>query len=238
MSPGAAVEIESVSKRYGGPERPVEALERVSLSVQPGASLAITGPSGCGKSTLLGLIGGLERPTAGNVLVDEEEISAAGRDRAAMLRRELLGFVFQADNLLPFLTAAENVAFQLRLHSAEHDREHCLRLLEQLGVLDQADKLPDQLSGGQRQRVAVARALAHRPRLILADEPTGALDAASSALVVDLLLDATGRLGATLIVVTHDPSVAMRLGRAVGLRDGRVVADGGRRDPAREPSGA
>ena len=141
------------------------------------------------------------------------------------IRRDEIGLVFQADNLLPFLTALENVALQLALRGANGGYERCAELLARLGLAEHAGKLPDQLSGGQRQRVAVARALIHRPRTILADEPTGALDAESSEAVIDVLLDAQRQLGATLIVVTHDLALAGRLDRRLSLRDGRPVAD-------------
>ena len=190
--------------------------------MEPGTSLAITGPSGCGKSTLLGLIGGLEAPTAGRVVIGGRQVSSMSAGQRARLRRDELGFVFQSDNLLPFLTAVENVGLQLALGAGEANPfERCVELLAELGLGDALDKLPDQLSGGQRQRVAVARALIHRPRLILADEPTGELDDVNSGAVLDLLLGAQREIGTTLVVVTHDADVARRLDRALSLRDGR-----------------
>jgi putative ABC transport system ATP-binding protein len=192
------------------------------LEVEPGKSLAVMGPSGCGKSTLLGLIAGLEVPSAGRVTIGEQEISSLGAEERARVRRDELGLVFQADNLLPFLTAAENVSLQLVLNGARDDPGECRALLADLGVAGESDKLPDQLSGGQRQRVAVARALVHRPRLVLADEPTGALDAGNSAVVIDALLAAQRQSGATLVVVTHDAGVAGRLDRTIRMRDGQL----------------
>jgi putative ABC transport system ATP-binding protein len=187
--------------------------------------VAITGPSGCGKSTLLGLIGGLERPTEGRVFVDGEELSGLSERQRARLRRDGFGLVFQSDSLLPFLTVIENVALQLALHGASDGDQRSLELIARLGLADHADKLPDQLSGGERQRVAVARALVHGPRLILADEPTGSLDAHNSEVVIDLLVGGQRGVGATLLVVTHDPVVARRMDRVLGLRDGRLVHD-------------
>lgn len=217
-----AIRLESVTRNYETAAGTIRAVDGVSLEVAAGCSLAITGPSGCGKSTLLSLIGGLEVPTSGRVLIGGREISSLSERHRARFRRDELGFIFQSDNLLPFLTAEENVAAQLALRATSNGNGHCGELLARLGLAGQADKLPDQLSGGQRQRVAVARALIHGPRLIVADEPTGELDAENSATVIDLLLTAQAELGATLVVVTHDLEVARRLERTLRLRDGRV----------------
>jgi len=225
MSAGLDINLDSVSKHYTTPAGPVRAVEGISLAVEPGTSLAITGPSGCGKSTLLGLIAGLEAPSSGSVAIGGEEISALPDSARALRRREEFGLVFQSDNLLPFLTALENVSLQLALRDTGARFERCRELLVQLELGKEADKLPDQLSGGQRQRVAVARALIHAPRIVLADEPTGALDAGSSAVVIELLLTAQRDTGATLVVVTHDPAVASRMNRTIRLRDGQVDGD-------------
>lgn len=223
MSAGAGIRADAVSMHYSTPGGVVSALDGVTFALDPGDSLAIMGPSGCGKSTLLGLIGGLDAPTDGRIWVGDREISCLSEKQRTHLRRGTIGFIFQADNLLPFLTVVENVAVQLALHGVRHGYERCLEVLTLLGVADQAEKLPDQLSGGQRQRVAVARALIGRPRVILADEPTGALDAHNAQAVLDLLLEAQRALGATLIVVTHDPYAARQLNRRLTLRDGRLV---------------
>jgi putative ABC transport system ATP-binding protein len=200
----------------------VNAVGGIELELEPGTSLAVMGPSGCGKSTLLGLIAGLEVPSEGRVTIGGQEISSLGAEERARVRRDELGLVFQADNLLPFLTAVENVGLQLVLSRDRDDPSECRALLADLGLSGEYDKLPDQLSGGQRQRVAVARALVHRPRLVLADEPTGALDAGNSAVVIDALLAAQRESGATLVVVTHDADVARRLDRTIRMRDGRL----------------
>jgi len=205
----------------------VRAVDGISLEVEAASSLAIIGPSGCGKSTLLSLIGGLETPTGGKVLVGGREISALPERKRARVRREEFGFLFQSHDLLPFLTAAENVILPLALRGTTDGKARCRELLDQLDLADHAGKLPDQLSGGQRQRVALARALIHEPRLILADEPTGELDSASSTAVITLLLAAQREMGATLIVVTHDPRVAERMDRVVPLSDGRLAAEAG-----------
>ena len=207
---------------YSTPAGAVRAVDGISFEVAAGGCVAITGPSGCGKSTLLGLIGGLETPTFGRVVVGGEEISSLPERQRAQRRRDEFGLVFQADNLLPFLTAAENVGLQLALHSA-NGGQRCLQVLAELGLEQDAGKLPDQLSGGQRQRVALARALIHRPCVILADEPTGSLDADNSAVVIDLLLAAREKLAATLVVVTHDSAVARRMERTLSLRDGQLA---------------
>jgi putative ABC transport system ATP-binding protein len=223
VTAAAAITLDGVSKHYGTPAGLVRAIDGITLDVQAGSSLAITGSSGCGKSTLLGLIGGLEVPTAGQVSIGDRQISSLPERERARLRRDELGFVFQADNLQPFLTALENVGLQLALTGSRNGYGRARELLGELGLEGHADKLPDQLSGGQRQRVAIARALVHRPRLILADEPTGSLDEDNSHAIVDLLLAAQRAAGgATLVVVTHDPAVAARLERTVRLRDGRL----------------
>lgn len=224
MNGPAGIKLDSVVKHYETPAGLVRAVDGISLEIEPGSSLAIVGPSGCGKSTLLGLIGGLDSPTAGRVSIGGDDISSLPERERARLRRDELGLVFQSGNLLPFLTAVENVGQQLALNGASDGYERCLELLADLGLADHSDKLPDQLSGGQRQRVAVARALIHRPRVILADEPTGSLDADNSAAVIDRLLAAQQEVGATLVVVTHDLGVARRLDRKVSLRDGQIDA--------------
>ncbi len=225
MSGGIEVRLEGVHKGYRVSGTLVHAVNGIDLKIEAGSSVAIVGPSGCGKSTLLGLVGGLEPPTQGKVWFGEVELSALRESRRAELRRRSIGFVFQSYNLLPFLTATENIEFQLALTGSPSDGGRAAELIERLGLAEHAAKLPDQLSGGQRQRVGIARALAHRPALILGDEPTGELDSASSATAMDLLLEAQAAIDATLVVVTHDPDVANRLDRVVSLRDGRVVAD-------------
>jgi putative ABC transport system ATP-binding protein len=219
--PPPAVRLEGVKKSYPTSAGEVLAVDGIDLEVAAGTSLAIVGPSGGGKSTLLGLMGGLEPPSAGKVMILGQDIGARNAEARAAFRREHLGFLFQAYDLLPFLTAAENVALQVGISGRGIDDIGAM--LERLGIGDEADKLPDQLSGGQRQRVGIARCLAHGPDLVLADEPTGELDSVSSDTVMSLMLGMVRELGATLVVVTHDTSVAARLDRVVTLRDGRVV---------------
>jgi putative ABC transport system ATP-binding protein len=230
----SAIVLDAVVKHYATPAGSVRAVDGVTLAVAPGTSIAITGSSGSGKSTLLGLIAGLEAPTSGRVSIGDEEISSLPERERARLRRRQLGLVFQSDNLHPFLSALENVGLQLALQGEANGSPRCLELLAELGLADAAGKFPDRLSGGQRQRVAVARALINRPAVLVADEPTGSLDAGNSAAIVDLLLAARRESGTTLVVVTHDPGVAARMDRIVTLRDGRVAGDTeGPRLPAR-----
>jgi putative ABC transport system ATP-binding protein len=233
VTTGAPIRIEALSRHYETSAGVVRAVDGVTIEVEAGTSLAVTGPSGCGKSTLLGLIAGLESPSAGSVSLCGHELATLPERERERLRRDEVGLVFQADNLLPFLTALENVELQAALNtSGSGPNNPCLTpdysaagLLARLGVGEQAGKLPDQLSGGQRQRVAVARALINRPRVILADEPTGALDEATSQVVVEALQEAQRELGATLVLVTHDLALAGRLDRRLRLRDGRVAGD-------------
>ena len=223
MTMDASIHVESLVVEHHTPGGPVFALDGVSFTVDAGSSVAITGPSGCGKSTLLGVIGGLAVPTAGVVRIGGEEVSSLPDRGRSDFRRTHVGFVYQADNLLPFLTVVENVELQFALDGRSGGVDRSLDLLDRLGLADEADRLPDHLSGGQRQRAAVARAVVHRPAVILADEPTGALDAANAAGVIDLLLEVQREIGATLVMVTHDRDAAGRMDRRIGLRDGRVT---------------
>jgi putative ABC transport system ATP-binding protein len=222
----AGITLDSVCKHYTTPFGVVRALDGIDLELEPGSSLAVTGPSGCGKSTLLALIGGLEAPSAGRVVVGDQEMSRLSDSQRARLRRDEFGFVFQQDNLMPFLTAIENVALQLSLHGARDDHRGIPELLSELGLMEEADKLPDQLSGGQRQRVAVACAVVKQPCVILADEPTGSLDPESAVPVIDVLVELHRRAHTTLVVVTHNAGVAERLDRSLRLRDGRLAEEG------------
>jgi putative ABC transport system ATP-binding protein len=221
MSAGS-ISVEDVVVEHRRASGRVRALDGVSFTVEQGSSVAVVGPSGGGKSTLLGIIGGLARPTTGTVRIGGLDLSASPERDRSDFRRRRLGFVYQSDNLLPFLTVVENVGLQLALDDLAGEADRALELLDRLGLRAEADNLPDQLSGGQRQRVAVARAVVHRPQLILADEPTGALDATNAAGVVDLLMSEQRAIGASLVLVTHDREAAGRLDRQVELRDGRV----------------
>jgi putative ABC transport system ATP-binding protein len=225
MSTALSVRLEDVKKHYRAANGVVRAIDGVDLEIEAGSNVAIMGPSGCGKSTLLGLLGGLELPSTGRIWLDGVEISSLSESKRARVRRESIGFVFQSYDLLPFLTARENIEFQLALVGRDDGRGASDELIERLDLKNHAAKLPDQLSGGQQQRVGIARALSHGPRLILGDEPTGELDNETAKSVLDLMLSARAAIGATMIVVTHDPDVASRMDRVVTLRDGKVVGD-------------
>jgi putative ABC transport system ATP-binding protein len=218
------LELRGVSKVYGTGAAEVHALRGVDLSVEPGAMVAVMGPSGSGKSTLLTIAGSLEDPTSGEVLVDGVALSGMSRNDKARLRRRAVGFVFQDFNLLAGLTAAENVALPLELDgvSAKTARVASLQELEGLGLSERASQYPDQLSGGERQRVAIARAVVGKRRLLLADEPSGALDSVNAEEVMRLLHEACKR-GVAAVVVTHDAQLASWADRVVFLRDGRVI---------------
>ena len=211
---GDRVVVRDLTVTHHNRSVPVRALDPVSFVVEPGSSLAIMGPSGCGKSTLLGLLAGLARPTAGTVTIGGDVVSDLDDRSRTRFRRIRLGMVYQADNLLPHLTVEENLGLQLaicrpgRLAPSDH---RTAGILERLDIAELAERLPDQLSGGQRQRVAVARAVVHRPGVLLADEPTGALDDRNAEAVISLLVDAQRAIGTTLVMVTHDPAMASHL---------------------------
>jgi putative ABC transport system ATP-binding protein len=218
------LELRRVSKVYGQGAAEVHALREVSLDVDPGTMVAVMGPSGSGKSTLLTIAGSLEEPTSGQVLVAGQDLATMSRNDKARLRRQSIGYVFQDFNLLPGLTAAENVALPLELDGvgARRAREAGLRALDGLGLADRASNYPDQLSGGERQRVAIARAVVGDRHLLLADEPSGALDSANAEAVMRMIRTACKR-GIAAVVVTHDAQLASRADRVVHIRDGRIV---------------
>ncbi|MDH6580641.1 ABC transporter ATP-binding protein [Kitasatospora sp. MAP5-34] len=219
----AIVRLDGVHKSYGDPV----ALNGVSLGIRAGEAVAVMGPSGCGKSTLLNMIAGLDRPTSGTVTVHGEDLGELNETGLALFRRRRIGMIFQFFNLVDDLPALDNVALAAQLTGAptSQARKRALELLDELGVAEQRDSYPATLSGGQRQRVAVARALMNRPVLLLADEPTGALDSRSGEQVMDLLID-LNQMGQTLLMVTHDPRLARRCAsRLIEFADGRVVRE-------------
>jgi putative ABC transport system ATP-binding protein len=225
----SVLELTNVSKSFGESTAAVHALARVTLSVEPGAMVAVMGPSGAGKSTLLTIAGGLEDPDEGEVLVGGEPLSRMSRNDRARLRRRAIGYVFQDYNLLPGLTAAENVSLPLELDGvpARRARASGMAALEQLGLASRAGHYPDQLSGGERQRASIARAVVGDRRLLLADEPSGALDSANGEAVMDLIRAACDR-GVAALVVTHDAHLAERANRIVSIKDGHLVSQAGR----------
>ncbi|MEU2426299.1 ABC transporter ATP-binding protein [Streptomyces sp. NPDC007851] len=217
-----AIQLRSVSRRYGSGDGVVTALDQVSLAFPAGTFTAVMGPSGSGKSTLLQCAAGLDRPTSGSVTVGGTELTKLNETKLTLLRRERIGFVFQAFNLMPSLTAEQNVALPLRLAGRRPSRARLREVLEQVGLSDRAGHRPTELSGGQQQRVALARALITRPEVLFGDEPTGALDSQTSREVLKLLRDMVDSEGQTVIMVTHDPVAASYADRVVFLVDGRV----------------
>jgi putative ABC transport system ATP-binding protein len=221
----AAVSARDVTRRYGAGEAAVDALRGVSIDVPPGQFTAIMGPSGSGKSTLMHLLAGLDRATAGSVHIGAQDITTMSDKALTKLRREHIGFVFQSFNLLPTLSAEENVLLPLTVAGRKWDREALDALLERVGLSERRRHRPSELSGGQQQRVAIARALISEPTVLFADEPTGNLDSTAGAMVLDLLRDAVDLDGQTTVMVTHDPRAAARADRVLFLADGQIVAD-------------
>ena len=222
------LELERVSRTYGDRRRPVHALHGLDVVVQARSLTAVVGPSGCGKSTFLQCAAGLDRPTAGTVRLAGRDLGRMGERERTRLRREHVGFVFQAFNLLPALTAQENVLLPVRLGGGRRSPEDVARardLLARVGLDGRGDARPGELSGGQQQRVALARALVTASDIVFADEPTGSLDQETAAGVLDLLRGVVDREGATVVVVTHDPAVAARADRVLRLAHGRLVGD-------------
>lgn len=222
---GAAVQVRDVHRTFGGGRSAVHALRGVDLDVAPGELVALVGRSGSGKTTLLNIVGGLDRPDEGSVLVDGIDVGALSEDEQAMLRRDRVAFVFQTFGLIPVLTAAENVGVPMRLRETPvPERERRVEmLLELVGLAPHALQRPDELSGGQQQRVAIARALAGSPRLLVADEPTGQLDSETGLSVMALIRGVVEADGMTALVATHDPVMIALADRAVHLVDGRLV---------------
>jgi putative ABC transport system ATP-binding protein len=221
----AMISIRDLSMRLTSGGRHVDVLTDVTLDVPAGQFLAVAGPSGSGKSTLLGLIAGLDQPTTGDIRVAGVEITRLSEDALARFRLNTLGYVFQAYHLIPTLTALENVAVPLELAGDPDALPRATALLAEVGLADRAHHYPVQLSGGEQQRVAVARAMARRPALLLADEPTGNLDSGTGKQIIELLVGLRDTLASTLVLVTHDAALAARADRVVTLRDGRVVSD-------------
>jgi len=221
----AIIRAEALTKIVTSGDAPLTILDGVTFAVKPGESIAIVGASGSGKTTLLGLMAGLDSPTSGEVFIDGNALSALGEDARAMLRQRLLGFVFQSFQLLPALTALENVMLPLELAGADDAEARARVWLERVGLARRVTHYPRQLSGGEQQRVAIARAFAGEPKLLMADEPTGNLDGATGVEVADLMFRLNHEHGTTLLLVTHDLTLAVRCGRKLSLASGKLVGD-------------
>ena len=218
------IELRGVSKTVQSGSHPLTILHPLDYTIGSGQFVAIVGPSGSGKSTLLGLLAGLDAPTTGEILIDGIDISRLGEDALARLRGEKIGFVFQFFHLVPALTAFENILIPMEIAGRRDAVARARTLVDEVGLHDRGHHYPSQLSGGEQQRVAVARALSNEPAVIMADEPTGNLDSSNGQHVIDLLFEVNARRGTTLILVTHDVSLAARADVQLALRDGRVVA--------------
>jgi putative ABC transport system ATP-binding protein len=220
-----AIALEDVDLTLTSRAGPVDILRGVSLRIAAGQSAAIVGPSGSGKTSLLMVTAGLERPTRGRIVIRDRQIQALGEDDLAVFRGAEMGIVFQSFHLVPTMTAIENVALPLELAGADGAFETARALLDEVGLTARVDHFPAELSGGEQQRVAIARALSRKPKLILADEPTGNLDGKTGRQIVDLLFGLRERMGATLVLVTHDERLAAMTDRVIRMADGRIVAD-------------
>ncbi len=217
--------VEQLSKIYGTGENQVVALDSVSFSVQRGEFVAITGPSGSGKSTLLHILGGVDTPTSGRVMIDGTDIYSLNENNLAVFRRRHIGLIYQFYNLIPVLNVEENINLPLLLDGRKEDPAYFKEIVRSLGLGDRLKYLPNQLSGGQQQRVSIGRALINRPALILADEPTGNLDSKNSGEIMQLLRHSNETYNQTLIVITHDEKIALQAGRIISIEDGRIARD-------------
>ena len=223
------LKCENVRKVYGARNNQVVALDHINLSVQKGEFVAIVGASGSGKSTLLHILGSVDKPTEGKVLIEGTELSAMNRTQAAIFRRRKVGLVYQFYNLIPTLTVRKNILMPLLLDKRKPNKEYFEQIVHSLGIEDKLESLPSQLSGGQQQRVAIARSLIYRPALLLADEPTGNLDRKNGDEIIDLLKLSNRNLEQTILLITHDEKIALEADRVITIEDGKNVGDQKRR---------
>lgn len=219
------LKIENLTKVYGSGENEVRALDAVSFSVEKGEFLAIIGPSGSGKSTLLHILGGVDRPTSGKVWLDGQDVYAQDEEQLAIFRRRQVGLIYQFYNLIPVLNVVENMTLPVLLDGRKVNEDRLNELVETLGLSGRKNNLPNQISGGQQQRVSIGRALMNAPAVVLADEPTGNLDSRNSQEIVELLRQSNVKYKQTLIVITHDESIALQADRIIAIEDGRIVRD-------------
>lgn len=217
--------VENLTKVYGKGENEVRALDGVSFSVKKGEFVAVIGPSGSGKSTLLHILGGVDRPTSGRVLMDGKDVYAQNEDQLAIFRRRQVGLIYQFYNLIPVLNVTENITLPVLMDGQKVNRDRLKELITTLGLTGRENHLPNQLSGGQQQRVSIGRALMNAPAVVLADEPTGNLDSKNSKEIVDLLKISNEKYGQTLIVITHDESIALQADRIISIDDGKITRD-------------
>ena len=216
------IEMKGISKVYGEGENKLYALRDVNLEIEKGSVVSVIGASGSGKSTLLNIMGGVDKPTEGTVIFDGEEITNFSDDKMSEFRRKKIGFIFQSYHLIPVLTVEENITMPVLLDGKKPDKEYIDHVIEMLGLSDRVKHLPNQLSGGQQQRTAIARALANKPSLILADEPTGALDSKNGQEVMDLLMKSVNDIGQTLVIITHNNDIADMASRKIEIKDGQI----------------
>lgn len=217
---------EALKKYYGSEENQVKALDGIDLSIHQGEFVAIVGTSGSGKSTLLHMLGGLDRPTAGKVYVEDKDIFSLGDDALTIFRRRKIGFVFQAFNLVPVLNVYENIVLPIELDGNSVDKNYVNQVIDALGLTEKVNSMPNQLSGGQQQRVAIARALATKPAIVLADEPTGNLDSATSQDVLSLLKVTGQNFNQTIVMITHNEEIAQTADRIIHIEDGKIIKGG------------
>lgn len=219
------MKIENLTKVYGAGENEVRALDGVSFSVEKGEFLAIIGPSGSGKSTLLHIMGGVDRPTSGKVWINGQDVYAQNEEQLAIFRRRQVGLIYQFYNLIPVFSVVENITLPVLMDGRKVNEERLAELLDVLGMKDRKNNLPNQLSGGQQQRVSIGRALMNTPSVVLADEPTGNLDSRNSQEILELLRSSNRKYHQTLIVITHDESIALQADRVIAIEDGRITRD-------------
>ena len=217
--------VENLTKIYGKGENEVRALDDVSFSVNKGEFVAVIGPSGSGKSTLLHILGGVDRPTSGRVLMDGKDVYAQNEEQLAIFRRRQVGLIYQFYNLIPVLNVTENITLPVLMDGQKVNRDRLKELITTLGLTGRENHLPNQLSGGQQQRVSIGRALMNAPAVVLADEPTGNLDSKNSKEIVDLLKISNEKYGQTLIAITHDESIALQADRIISIDDGKITRD-------------
>lgn len=219
------LKVENLSKVYGSGENEVRAIDNISFTVEKGEFIAIIGPSGSGKSTLLHILGGVDRPTSGNVCMDGQDVYKQNEESLAIFRRRQVGLIYQFYNLIPVLNVVENITLPMLMDGRKINVERLNELLKTLNLTERTKNLPNQLSGGQQQRVSIGRALMNAPSVVLADEPTGNLDSKNSQEIVELLKNSNKKYGQTLIVITHDESIALQADRIIAIEDGRIVRD-------------